>query len=153
MKPSKVLIIDDNTEISQFIGGTLAAKGYQVLNAQDAHQGQVVALSELPDLILLDYNLTGKSGLSLLKDPRMCPQMENVPVIMITGIGPADIVSTAVEYGATDFIIKPFDINQMVERVMKLVPPHPQDEESETPAKSDIDTDSDEGEWNDLFQL
>ncbi len=153
MKPSKVLIVDDNTEIAQFIGFALAAKGYQVLNAQDAHQGQVVALSELPDLVLLDNNLPGKSGLSLLKDLRMYPQMENVPEIMITGIGLADIVSTAVEYGAIDFIIKPFDINQMVERVMKLVPPPLQDEESETPVKSDRETDSDEEEWNDLFQL
>lgn len=98
-----------------------------------------MAFSELPDLIRIDYNLPGKSGLSLLKDLDEYPQMENVPIIMITGIGLADIVSTAVEYGVTDLIVKPCDINLMVDRVMKLVPPPPQKEESEAPAQADTD--------------
>lgn len=98
-----------------------------------------MAFSELPDLIRIDYNLPGKSGLSLLKELREYPQMENVPIIMITCIGLADIVSTVVEYGVTDLIVKPCDINLMVERVMKLVPPPPQKEESETPAQADTD--------------
>ncbi|MBI3240903.1 MAG: response regulator [Chloroflexi bacterium] len=122
MKPPIVLIIDDDREIVHLIETTLSAKGYNLSAAFDARQGLALALSDPPDLILLDYGLPGKDGLALLKDLRATPDMENVPVIMITARPSSELVNEVRQYRVSGFIAKPFDIGLLVERVMKIVP-------------------------------
>jgi len=117
-----VLVIDDDRVIVQLIETALSAKGYNVLTAFDARRGLALALSDPPGLILLDYGLPGKDGLALLKDMRAIPDLETVPVIMITARPSSELVNEVRHYRVSGFIAKPFDINLLVERVMRILP-------------------------------
>jgi DNA-binding response OmpR family regulator len=123
MKQPVVLIIDDDREIVQLVEITLSGLGYDVQVAYDSRQGLAHAFNSNPDLILLDFHLPGKDGLNLLKDIRAVPEMETIPVIMITGIGDSTIVTQAIQNKVTDFLIKPFTIDLLAERVAKWLPP------------------------------
>ena len=125
MKAPLVLVIDDDREIVQLVEVTLSGLGYSVQVAYDARQGIASVFCNPPDLILLDLNLPGRDGLTLLKDFRAVPELETVPVIMITGTGVTDVVSQAIQNKVTDFIIKPFSVELLVERVAKWLPPPP----------------------------
>jgi two-component system chemotaxis response regulator CheY len=125
MKSSTILIIDDDRDIAQLVEITLSGLGYNVQVAYDARQGMAMAFGNSPDLILLDFNLPGRDGLTLLKDIRAVPEMETVPVIMITGVGASQVVSQAILSKVTDFIVKPFTVELLVERVAKWLPPAP----------------------------
>jgi DNA-binding response OmpR family regulator len=118
-----ILIIDDDHDFTQLAQIVLEARGYAVRVALDARRGLALALSEIPDLILLDHSLPGKSGLALLADLRATPELEAVPVIMITGHGVADVVAQAVQQRVSDFVVKPFDIHLLLERIARWAPP------------------------------
>jgi DNA-binding response OmpR family regulator len=118
-----ILIIDDDHEIVKLAEFVLRSKGYKIEIAYDARQGMALAFSSPPDLTLLDHRLPGRDGLSLLKDIRALPDLERVPVIMLTGSSDPNVVSHAIQQRVNDFIVKPFDINMLIERVVRLVPP------------------------------
>lgn len=123
MNQSPLLIIDDDPDFTQLAQIVLEGRGYTVRIAQDARRGLALALSDPPGLILLDYSLPGKSGLALLADLRASPELESVPVIMITGHGHTEVVAEAVHHHVTDFVVKPFDIHLLLERIARWVPP------------------------------
>jgi DNA-binding NtrC family response regulator len=123
MKEPYILVIDDDREIATLVQITLEARGYRVRSVYDALHGMGMICTEPPGLILLDYKLPKKHGLELLKDIRAMPELEHIPIIMMTGIGQPDLVSQAIRQRITDFIIKPFDLDLLVERVSKWFPP------------------------------
>jgi DNA-binding response OmpR family regulator len=125
MKEPYILVIDDDREIATLIQFTLEARGYRVKIAYDALHGMGMICTETPSLILLDHRLPKKQGLELLKDIRSMPELEHVPIIMMTGSSQPELVSQAIHQRVNDFIIKPFDITLLVERVGKWFPQPP----------------------------
>ncbi|MCE1254410.1 MAG: response regulator [Anaerolineae bacterium] len=123
MKDPYILVIDDDREIATLIQITLEARGYRVKTAYDALHGMGMICTESPALILLDQKLPKKQGLELLKDIRAMPELGGIPIIMMTGSGQPEVVSQAIRQRITDFIIKPFDLDLLVERVAKWFPP------------------------------
>lgn len=122
MIPPKILVIDDDASIGKLIDFTLSSKGYEVRVAHDTRTGMGMALSDPPNLILLDYAMPGRDGLEFLRDIRTFPDLQDTPVIMITGKGNRELVMEARQYRIADFIAKPFDIELLVERVSQRVP-------------------------------
>ncbi|MCE1253185.1 MAG: response regulator, partial [Anaerolineae bacterium] len=84
-------------------------------------QGLIITLKEQPDLVILDFNMPDRDGLSLLKDIRAVPDLRQIPIIMLTASANPDIVSKAIQLGVTDFLAKPVMIYQLLERVEKVV--------------------------------
>lgn len=123
MKEPYVLVIDDDREIATLIQITLEARGYRVRIAYDGLHGMGMICTETPNLILLDHKLPKKQGLELLKDIRTMPELAHIPIIMMTGSGEPELVSKAIRGKITDFIVKPFDIDLLIERVSKWFPP------------------------------
>lgn len=117
-----VLIIEDDDLTAHLVQIILSTRGYRVRTAPDARRGLALALKEEPDLILLDYMLPEQDGLELLADMRAMPELGTVPIIMITAAGRQEVVLRAIRTGATDFLVKPFDANVLVERVVKWAP-------------------------------
>jgi DNA-binding response OmpR family regulator len=122
MATHEILIIDDDPVISQIAERILEKRGYAVRMAGDARKGLALALSYPPDLIVLDYMMPQKDGLSLLADIRALPELHEVPVIMMTGVGEQDVVAKAIQLGVTDFMVKPFYPPRLLERVQKHLP-------------------------------
>ena len=125
MANHEILIIDDDPVVSQLSQRILEKRGYAVRVAADARKGLALALSYPPDLIVLDYMMPVKDGLSLLADIRAMPELKDVPVIMMTGVSEQDVVAKAIHLGVTDFMVKPFLPPRLLERVQKHLPPPP----------------------------
>jgi DNA-binding response OmpR family regulator len=117
----RILAIDDEKIYLRIIETALSKKGYQVFTASSAQEGLVEALKETPDLILLDYMMLDRTGLDLLKDFRAVPELKNVPVVMITASGEREVVQKAITLGVTDFLVKPVNVDTLLDRVRKCL--------------------------------
>jgi len=137
MRIPRVLVIDDDPTIARIAKLTLRSKGYDVVLAEETHSGLIELFREKTDLILLDYMLPEQNGLSFLKEIRADPELKDIPVIMITTTGLSEVVQAAVLLGANDFIAKPFNLRDLIDRVGRLAP-IPEEEIISTEEKSQL---------------
>ncbi|GAP21348.1 response regulator [Leptolinea tardivitalis] len=122
MRIPRVLVIDDDPTIARLVRLTLHSKGYDVVVAENTHDGLKELFQQTTDLIILDYMLPEQNGLSFLKDLRAEPELATIPVIMMTTASVGEVVQAAIILGANDFLTKPFDLKTLLERVEKFVP-------------------------------
>lgn len=119
-EPAKrILIMEDDKELSELIQLRLEASGYQVLASYRGDEGLELALREKPDLILLDVLLPGKDGYTVLKEIRTGLEflpIQDVPVIIVTGKASLMEEMCKLE-GATAFLTKPIDSRKLVELI------------------------------------
>lgn len=121
--PKRILIVDDDPNINRFISESLRLRGYEVrcfANAEPA----LAALAETPsDLALLDILLPGTNGLQLCRQLRQHPATGNLPIIMMTAFyKQADHIREAREqYGATDYLLKPFSLKILHDKIADLI--------------------------------
>ncbi|MFT5431243.1 MAG: DNA-binding NtrC family response regulator [Myxococcota bacterium] len=112
-----VLVVDDDSGMQRAVKAILTRQGFQVRGANSAEDA-LVMLSEVdPDLILLDIQMTGMSGMDLLKILRR--DKPQVPVVMMTAFGTVQVAVRAVQQGAYDFLTKPFDSIDHVANVVR----------------------------------
>jgi len=122
MPPKKILIVDDELEVTDFLKEYLQGKGLEVLTASDGKTGLETALEKKPALILLDIRMgEGLSGIEVLR--RVRGKLQS-PVIMVTAADDKNVFDLAKGLGAADYITKPFVLEEL-ERVIlsRLVPP------------------------------
>jgi DNA-binding response OmpR family regulator len=122
MRAPRVLVIDDDPTIARIVRLTLQSKGYSVAVTETTHAGLKELFQEKTDLIMLDYMLPEQNGLSFLKDLRAEPELRHIPVIMMTTTGVSDVVQAAKILGANDFIGKPFNLQTLLEKALRLAP-------------------------------
>lgn len=117
----KLLVIDDDPELSKIVRTLLEPQDMQVLSAGTAEEGLRLAQQESPEIILLDFRLGERSGLQVLQELR-----EKAPdslVIFITGHGTTETVIEAIKQGAHEYLVKPVDIHhleQVLERAFEI---------------------------------
>lgn len=109
-----VLVIEDNQEINQLLSDDLSSN-YQVLSAYSGTEGLLLFKTEKIDLVLLDIMLPGKNGGEVLKEIRSQSQ---VPIIMISALDQKKVVSEYLIQGANDYIVKPFDLDEVRARII-----------------------------------
>jgi DNA-binding response OmpR family regulator len=122
MSKPRILIVDDDPDLVRLLALVLEPVGYDVQIAYDARQGLAEVMTIPPNLILLDYWLPGKDGLELLRDIRSISEFDRVKIILITSQGMSMIVDAAIKYDVADFLLKPFELDFMLKRVMKVLP-------------------------------
>lgn len=116
---TKLLLVDDDAELSSMLEQILTKEGYQLTLAADGETGLHRALSGSYDLILLDVMLPGIDGFQLLQ--RLRQQLRNTPVLMLTARGDDDDRVKGLELGADDYLPKPFNPRELVARVKALL--------------------------------
>jgi two-component system nitrogen regulation response regulator NtrX len=113
MKPRRILVVDDEPEIRQSLGGVLEDEGYTVQTAEDGES----CLSTLPgggfELVLLDIWLPGIDGMEVLARIQEMPQGERPEVVVISGHGSIEAAVRATKLGAFDFLEKPLSIEKV----------------------------------------
>lgn len=110
----KILVVEDDRNIANFIQTILETNGYQVLTAERCTQGLMVFSSHLPDLVVLDLGLPDVDGLDFIRQVR---SVTTVPIIVLSARSTeADKVS-ALDLGANDYITKPFGTAELVARI------------------------------------
>ncbi|HTT21895.1 MAG TPA: response regulator [Candidatus Sulfotelmatobacter sp.] len=105
---AKVLIADDSRFQRQMLASFLLPKKFEILFAVDA-QTWMTALRSTPDLILLDINMPGGTGIEVLKRLRVSNKTQQIPVIVVSSDEKTATEATARELGALDFLHKPVD--------------------------------------------
>jgi CheY-like chemotaxis protein/phosphoribosyl 1,2-cyclic phosphodiesterase len=114
-----ILIADDDPEVVSVLAETLAPIGFRVFTAADGDTALSVARAERPDLVLLDWNMPGRSGIdvcrALRSDPD--PRLRTVPVVLLTVRAEAEETGAAFAAGVTDYVIKPFKFAHIRSRI------------------------------------
>ena len=110
---ARVLLIEDNNDIQEILYSLLGEE-HEVLQAFSGTEGLRVFQQEAIDLVLLDIMLPGKNGDQVLEEIRLQGQ---VPVIMMTALGDKHLISQYLLAGANDYIVKPFDLDELGARI------------------------------------
>jgi DNA-binding response OmpR family regulator len=113
----RVLVVEDDLAIQLLITETLRTRGYETATASDGPSALPAARQFQPDLVLLDIGLPGFDGFEVLERLKADEGLRDVPVIMVTAWGEPDVMSRALDAGALDYVRKPFDLEDLLERV------------------------------------
>ena len=116
---NKLLIADDDNEIRELLEFDLSHSGYQVDIAKDGEEALNKALKENYDLVLLDVMMPKMNGFDVCKNIRN--SKKDVPILMLTAKGTITDKTVGFDSGADDYIVKPFDIQEVLLRVRALV--------------------------------
>ena len=111
----RVLVVDDERGILNFVRLKLVMVGYDVLTTTSGEEALTMAASEMPDIVLLDILMVPMSGLEVLDRLR---KFSEVPVIVFTGNG--KVADIALELGATSYLPKPFDPDVLVSKIEEV---------------------------------
>lgn len=115
----RILVVDDDAEMRALLLDVLRGDGYEVAEAKDGTEAVRAARDRDFDVILMDKNMPGPSGLDLLPGfRRLCPRSR---IIMITAFGDVSSYVEAVEKGAVEFLFKPFRMDEMKAAVRKAL--------------------------------
>lgn len=115
----KILIIDDERDITSFLKNALKSLGHTIDSAENGNQGSMLARSNHYDLIVLDYNLPEKNGLEILKEIRQ--EGNKSAVLALTINGELEKKRKMFKNGADDYLTKPFLLEEFVWRVEALL--------------------------------
>jgi two-component system KDP operon response regulator KdpE len=111
---SRILVVDDETQITRVLKTTLSAQGYEVRTAADGETACQAAFDWLPDLIITDLCMPGITGVELCRAVRKRAQM---PIIVLSVRGEERSKVEALDAGADDYVTKPFNVNELLARV------------------------------------
>jgi DNA-binding response OmpR family regulator len=111
----RILVVEDEAAIADFVQRGLQAEGYAVTCAGDGTDGLRIALAEDVDLVVLDVMLPGKNGLAVLEEIRA--QKPALPVVMLSARAEIEDRVAGLDAGATDYVSKPFSFDELAARV------------------------------------
>lgn len=121
-----VLIVEDQDIIRKLVRMTLEMAGYAVSEASSGRQGVEVAVAQPPDLILMDVMMPGEmDGLEACRHLRQLPAFAQTPIVMLTAKGQEQDRVAGMAAGATDYVIKPFVPQALLELIQRLLAPVP----------------------------
>ena len=115
----RILIVDDEPEMVRGLEDNLRFEGYQTLSAADGRRGLALALSDAPDLLLLDIMMPGMSGWDVCRELRQ--KGLDIPVIMLTARGEEVDRVLGLELGADDYVTKPFSLRELLARIRAVL--------------------------------
>lgn len=110
-----ILLIEDTVDIAFAIASKLEKEGYDVTSIYDGDKGEVMALNGAFDLVILDINLPGRDGFEILRSMR--ERSLSLPVLVITARNQIADKIDLLELGADDYLVKPFDLRELVARI------------------------------------
>lgn len=108
---------DDETNILNLSGETLRQQGYEVITASNGSEAWEQIVSEKPDLVILDRQMPGMTGLEVCKKIRDTAELRSTPVIFLTGQDSKAEIMEGYSEGASEYITKPFNMNELIEAV------------------------------------
>jgi two-component system phosphate regulon response regulator PhoB len=116
----KVMVVEDEKDIRDILRGLLEEEGFQVVALEDGMSILDDLDRSLPDLLLMDHILPGKSGIEAVREVRACDRFSRIPIIMVTGLSGEDEKVAALETGADDYVTKPFFPKELAARIKAL---------------------------------
>ena len=117
----RALIIEDEVEICEFLVSQFNESGFEAIGLGCSDQVMETVVNFIPDIILLDQMMPGKSGKEVVREIRSNARFSETPIMMVTGLdGETDKVA-ALELGADDYVTKPFSVKEVIARAKALI--------------------------------
>jgi two-component system alkaline phosphatase synthesis response regulator PhoP len=121
MAKGKILVVDDEVNITQILEFSIGAEGYEVVTAANGEEAIDKARREQPDLIILDVMMPKIDGYEACRILKANPLTKSIPVVLLTAKGRDIDKRLGYEVGATDYIIKPFSPSKLIDRIHQLL--------------------------------
>jgi two-component system, OmpR family, alkaline phosphatase synthesis response regulator PhoP len=121
MVRERVLVVDDEQDLLELVSYNLNKEGYRVVCVSSGEEALAAARRDLPDLILLDLLLPNVDGLEVCRRLKADPRTQHIPVLMLTAKSEEADVVTGLEFGAEDYVTKPFSPRVLVARVKTVL--------------------------------
>ena len=118
---TKILVVDDDDSINELIKINLELSGYDVISAFDGLQGFTLAKQELPELIVLDVMMPDVDGYTVAKRVRENASTAEIPILMLTAMGQLEDKVKGFDIGVDDYLVKPFEMDELKVRVRALL--------------------------------
>ncbi len=115
-----VLVVDDTPDMLQAVGEVLKGR-YRMLFANDGEEGVQMAREQRPDLVISDVMMPKKDGYGLLKDLKGDPVTREIPIILLTAKSGEENLAIGFQYGADDYVTKPFQPKEVLSRTANLI--------------------------------
>lgn len=121
MTAMRALVIDDSRAMRSILKGILAGLGFDVVEAADGRQAvDIVGEDQDFDIALVDWNLPGLSGIEVVAEIRKDSRLSELPLLMVTTETEFERVTQALQEGANEYIMKPFDREMLLDKLMIL---------------------------------
>jgi len=121
----KILIIEDEPDLQKILTEALRQKNYHVLQAFNGETGIELYKKENPDLVLLDLILPKKDGFGFLAEIQKTPQINNIPIIILTNLEKNADIEKALELGAVAFFIKAnYSLSEIIKKIEEILKKH-----------------------------
>jgi two-component system chemotaxis response regulator CheY len=117
----KILAVDDSASMRQMVSFTLKKAGYDVTEAKDGQEALDIAKSGSFDVVISDVNMPVMDGITLVKNLRGLPQFKFTPILMLTTESGMDKKTEGKAAGATGWIVKPFNPEQLLTVIKKVI--------------------------------
>ena len=121
MPLTKVLIVDDDSDIRDVLKITLTQEGYDVIEAPDGQEGLKLAQTKNPDLVIVDFKMPKMDGKQVCHQLKKDILLSHMPIIMLTGKGEVADKVGGLNAGADDYIVKPFEPEELVARIRMII--------------------------------
>ena len=118
---AKILLVEDNEMNWDMLSRRLRRKGYEVVIAVDGEQGVAMAVSEAPDLVLMDLGLPVLDGWEATRRIKAAPETQYIPVIALTSHAMVGDRERALEAGCDDYDTKPIEFQRLLEKIAALL--------------------------------
>ncbi len=116
----KILIVDDNTDLNKVLQMSLT-ESYETISAVNGEDAVDLAVTEVPDLIIMDLMMNGMNGFEAIRLIRQVPKTRSIPVIAITAGLSNTVEEECTRIGCNDFLFKPFTASQLISSITKLL--------------------------------
>jgi CheY-like chemotaxis protein len=121
LRPSRILVVDDNRTNLKLVSDLLAFEGHEIISAMDAEEAQVVLASLLPDLILMDIALPGMDGLTLTRLLKADVRTRQIRIVALTAFAMKGDEQKALDAGCDGYITKPIDTRALPREVAAML--------------------------------
>ena len=118
--PMKILVVDDNLDSRELIHLHLTTEGYTVVTATNGQEGLYLAGVERPDLIITDINMPEVDGLELIRQLRIQPDFQTLPILVLTAFG-REQIDQSIRVGANRAVNKPAHFDSLIDDVRELL--------------------------------
>ncbi|MGZ5492689.1 MAG: response regulator [Thermoanaerobaculia bacterium] len=119
--PKRIVLIDDSENDLAVVRRTLERRGYEVTSAQSGEEGLRLAAQNPPDAIIVDYRMPVMDGFEVSRRIKADPQLQTIPVLMLTGADTAQSIVDGLNAGADDYVTKGSDTEVLMARLHALL--------------------------------